>query len=825
MHKIVTALLLLCFATSYSQIKGKITSSDGQPIPAVSILIENTYNSTTSNDQGNYELNVKKTGEYTILFQSIGFRTKKIPITVTEFPYVLNVTLEDEAYQLNEVVIAQGEDPAYAIIREAIAHRKENAKKAGSYEADFYSKGIFKAKNIPKRVIGIRVDLPEETILDSTGSGIIELSENVSHITVEYPDKLKENIIASKKSGSNNSYNYHSAREAAYNFYEDYMDFSYDVDMISPIAKVAFNYYRYKYEGSFSDEYGHNISKIKVIARRDKEPVFDGYIYIVDDSWTIYAVDLSLKGYRLRQPVLETLRVQQNFSYNADNGIWAKNLQTFDISASIFGMGASGRYTHVYNNYVFHESFDEEVFAKGTLFFESDGNKKDSLYWATTRPVPLSDEEIEDYALKDSIFGSHKTVEVVNNSVVTNKNKFHVFDVLSGYTYRNTETGFKFSYDGVLDVPNYNTVQGWNFNTGLSFSLYKKEKKRIYSASAYFNYGIAEDRLRVWGEFPVYIGKRPFYFSGGSKVEQFNEAEPISPIINSLSTLLFKDNYMKLYDKTFAKVHHSRYLFKKLKLTGSVDYLRRRPLFNNTDYVLFKKSRNFTSNDPLNPSDNANTTAPFVKHTLVKASISGGIRLFNKDKYYYNKADTWVSPTERNEPGIYFIYEKAFASSEKNYEYDFVGLRATYTNRLANKGDFGISVKTGKFFNADNIAFTDYKHFNGNRTHLSDGERYLNAFNLLPYYTHSTNDSFLEIHAEHNFKGYIMNKIPLLDLLQWDLILGYHAIATPDDKPYHEFTAGFDNFGFGKFRVLRIDYVRSYQGGFVNDGVMIGLKF
>ena len=821
MHKIVTTLLLLCITVSYSQIKGKITSSDGQPIPAVSILIENTYNSTSSNDQGAYELSIKSLGKYTLQFQSIGFRTKKVPIDITEFPYVLNVTLEDEAYQLNEVVISQGEDPAYAIIREAIAHRKENAEKTGRYEADFYSKGIFRAKNIPKKIMGIQVEIPDEASLDSTGSGIIALSETVSHITVQYPDKLKENIIASKVSGNNNGYSYNSAREAQYNFYEDYMDFYYDVPMISPIAKVALSYYRYKYEGSFSDEYGHNINKIKVIPRRDKEPVFEGYIYIADDSWTIYAVDLSLKGYRLRQPILETLRIQQTFSYNADNGIWAKNLQTFDISASMLGMGVSGRYTHVYNNYVFHEAFDKEVFAKGTFVFEKDANKKDSLYWATTRPVPLSEDEKEDYAKKDSLSVLRKTQS--NNHILTNENSFKVFDVLTGYSYRNTETGFKFNYDGVLDIPNYNTVQGWNFNTGLSFSLYKKEKKRTYSASAYFNYGIAEDRLRVWGEFPVYIGKRPFYFSGGSKAEQFNESEPISPIINSLSTLLFKDNYMKLYDKTFAKVHHTRYLFKKLKLTGSVEYLRRRPLFNNTDYVVFKKSRDFTSNNPLDPTDN--TTAPFVKHTMVKANIGGGIRLFNKQSYYYSKPSTWTAATEGNEPGIYFMYEKAFASSEKNYEYDFLGLRATYTNKFANKGDFGINVKVGKFFNADNIAFTDYKHFNGNRTHISDGERYLNAFSLLPYYTHSTNDSFLEIHAEHNFKGYVMNKIPLLDLLQWNLVLGYNAIATPDNKPYHEFSAGFDNFGFGKFRMFRIDYVRSYQGGFVNDGVMIGLKF
>ena len=148
-----------------------------------------------------------------------------------------------------------------------------------------------------------------------------------------------------------------------------------------------------------------------------------------------------------------------------------------------------------------------------------------------------------------------------------------------------------------------------------------------------------------------------------------------------------------------------------------------------------------------------------------------------------------------------------------------------YNVTLGNKGDFGINLKAGKFFNADGIAFADYKQFNGNQTHVTDGNRYLNVFNMLPYYTHSTNDSYAELHAEHDFKGYIMNKIPLLNTLQWNLIVGYHALATPDNKPYQEFTAGFDNVGFGKYRFFRIDYVRGYQGGFQTDGVVFGLKF
>jgi hypothetical protein len=100
----------------------------------------------------------------------------------------------------------------------------------------------------------------------------------------------------------------------------------------------------------------------------------------------------------------------------------------------------------------------------------------------------------------------------------------------------------------------------------------------------------------------------------------------------------------------------------------------------------------------------------------------------------------------------------------------------------------------------------------------------LNVFNLLPYYSNSTNDSYFEGHSEYNDSGFIMNKIPLLNKLKSTLILGFHELAIPNRKPYSEVSIGLDNLGFGKFKLFRLDYVRSYQNGYKGDGVVIGLK-
>ncbi|OYQ36319.1 hypothetical protein CHU92_09875 [Flavobacterium cyanobacteriorum] len=821
MYKIFTAMLLFAATLAQSQVKGKITTTTGQAIPFVNIGIENTYTGTTANEEGQYELILKNTGKYTLVFQSLGFKTKKVPVTINSFPHTLNVTLEDETYELNEVVISNSEDPAYGIIRQAIAHKKENSARTGRFEADFYSKGLFRVKDLPKKIMGVEVgDL--DGMVDSTGTGIIYLSETVSKITFEQPDNLKERIVASKVSGNDKGFSYNTALSTNYNFYSNYVEFN--INMVSPLANNAFNYYRYKMEGSFFDENNNQINKIKIIPKRDKEPVFEGYIYIVDDSWAIYAVDVDIKGYRMQQPILETLNLKQNYTYNTVNRIWAKNSQTLDFSAGVFGIKFTGKFTHVFTNYVFHDKFEKNTFGREIVYIEKDSNKKDSLYWNAVRPVPLTEEEITDYLKKDSI-QALRTSKTYLDSIDRKNNKFKVLDILSGYTYQNSYRNTYYRYKGLTDFStlSFNTVQGWNFGTGFSFSKYNEEKGIYTTLSTDLNYGFAEDRLRATGALRHRFNNQNYatlQIAGGSTVEQFNPNDPISPLVNTVSTLFFKDNYMKLYDKTFASVSYSQEISTGLNMTGSIEHVRRKPLFNNTDYVLIKDNEPYLSNNPLNPEDD---TAPaFERHYLTKANITGVIRFGQK---YITRPDGKLNISNSDYPVLAFQYEKAFAASEKNYEYDFIAARAFYNTTLGNKGDLGINVKAGKFFNAEGIAFADYKHFNGNQTHIGTSERYLNVFNLLPYYTHSTNNRYVEAHIEHDFKGYIMNKIPLLNRLQWNLVVGYHMLSTPDFKPYQEFTAGFSNIGLGKFRMLRVDYVRAYQGGYSTDGVVFGLKF
>ncbi len=819
MKKITSLLFLLISITTFSQIKGTVTDNKGKPIPFANIYVKDTYISTTSNEQGKYELNLKTEGTYVILYQYLGYKTEKKVVETSRIAQNVDVILIEEEFQLDEVVIDKKVNPAIEIIKNAIANRKDNSLKTAKYNADFYSRGIFRVKNLPKTIMGQKLDFFDE-IIDSTRSGILYLSETVSKITFQKPDKMKEVIVASKVSGNDNGFSFNNAADVNFDFYENYLDF--DVKVISPIADGAFNYYKYKFDGSFADENNKVINKIKVTPKRNSEPAMEGYIYIVDDSWEIYAVDLSIKGSQMQNPALNTLTLKQSFSYNSKNKIWSKNTQTIDFEAGMLGININGKFTYVYSNFEFPEKFEKKTFTNEVLKFEDNANKKEDSFWNTIRPVPLTMEESGDYLKKDALQTKKKSKQYLD-SIDNKRNKFKFMNVISGYSYSNSYKKRYFNYEGPLMSTSFNTVQGWKTQVGFSYYTRNEEKRTFTRIASRFDYGFSEKQLRATASYSRKFNNTNnamLFINGGSSVAQFNGSNPISNMVNTFSSLLFKNNFMKLYEKNFVSANFGREVVNGLNMNLNVEYSERKPLWNTTDHSITKTDDVYSSNNPLLPNDYVTPT--FDKHNLVKGALLARIKF---GQHYWTRPDGKYNIGNESYPTISLGYEKAFSATNKKYEYDLISARITQDFSVGNKGDMKINLKAGKFFNADNISFVDYKHFNGNQTHISGGDGYTNVFNNLPYYSASTNNSYFEFHAEHNDKGFLMNKIPLLNKLKSQLVLGFHDLAVPGRNPYQEFSVGLDNLGIGKVRVLRVDYIRSYQNGFRGDTIVFGLKF
>ncbi|MDY0781305.1 DUF5686 and carboxypeptidase regulatory-like domain-containing protein [Tenacibaculum sp. IB213877] len=818
MKKLLTALLFLSYTLTNAQIIGKVTDKNNQPLPYVSIYLENSLAGTTTNDAGLYELPFKKTGNHVVVFQFLGFKTIKKQVEITSFPFELNVQMIEEQELLNEVNVSSKENPANAIIRNVIANKEKNTNKSGKYTADFYSRGLFKIKNAPKKILGQEVgDLGGG--LDSTRSGIIYLSETVSKITYQKkPKNFKEVIVASKVSGEDNGISFNRAAEVNFNLYKNQVPVA-NANLFSPISDYAFSYYRFKLEGSFYDKNNKLVNKIKLIPKRENDRVFGGYIYIVEDDWAVYGAELTATGAQINNPIINLLNIKQNYNYEASTGIWALILQTINFDFGLFGFNVNGRFSASYANYDFNPNYTENTFGKEILYFEEGATKKDSVYWNKLRTVPLTLEEKQDYKIKDSI-GIVKKSKKYLDSVDTKNNKFKLLSPILGYSYNNSYEKWRINYDGLLENINFNTVQGFNTTAKIGFSKRINDKGNSYQISSNFNYGFSDKRLRpsiyfnkTWNNFD-----RPVLnFSGGVTVNQFDDRNPISNFYNSLYSLIGKRNYAKYYEKAFAKVDFSKEISTGFRLYTSLEYTNRKPLSNTTDYSFFNRDRTYESNNPIDPNS---ITPVFDEHSLFKTQIAAVI---NPGSKYISYPDSKYTVRNRKFPTVTLGYRKTFGSGSSELHSDMVFSRLNQNFYLGNFGAFSYNARGGMFFNQKDIPFMDYYHPLANEIDLAPKDR-LNSFYLLPYYQLSTNDKYAELHTEHNFEGFLLGKIPLINKLDFHTVIGYKNYFSAGRKPYNEYSVGLTNIGWGKWRFLRVDYVQSNYNGNKQNQFLFGIS-
>ena len=813
-------LVFFCSLSVSAQLKGKITDLDNLPIPFVNIYIENSYVGTTSNAQGQYELAVSRPGKYSIVFQFLGFKTQTKTVEIKEFPHILDITLLEENISLNEVVISSKENPANRIILAAIAERKAQLEKINSFSADFYSKGIIRLKDVPNKFLGQEVgDL--DGVLDSTRSGILYLSETVSKLNYEKPDKLSEKIIASKVSGDSNGFSFNNASDVDFNFYNNTINLNSDI--VSPIADYAFNYYTYKLEGVFYDNGGRLINKINLFPRRENDRVFSGVIYIVEDQWAIYGLELSVTGAQIQSPAVDVITFKQNASYDDESDYWILRSQTISFKFGFLGFKGNGSFVANYSNYKLNPNFEKSVFTNEVLSFEPEANKKDSTYWNILRPVPLTSEEFKDYVKKDSIQTLYNSKTYLD-SIDANSNKFKLGNLISGYSYENSFENKVFSVSSPLNSFNFNTVQGYNINLDINYTKRYDEYKKYLSLENRLNYSFETQRLRGTVGFKYKfnnINDLNIGFSTGIKVQQFNDQEPISSLMNDLSSLFFEENYMKLFENRFVKLNYGQELFNGFRFGTALSFENRRGLFNTTDFTFINKAdKSYTSNNPLAPLNFEST--PFENHNILKFKFKGAIRFGQKYLSYPGSKFNITSPKY---PKLNFSFEKGFGATNPNYNYDHLSVNISQNFSLENKGDFSYKLLSGTFFGAESVAFMDAKHINGNQTHVNLNDSYLSNFKNVGYYDFSTSENYLEYHFEYDFKGYILGKIPFINKLNYNLILGVHGFTAKQQKPYNELSVGINNIGWKKYRFLRVDYVRSYHSGFVNDGVLFGISF
>lgn len=794
-------------------LSGKITDSKKNALPFASVILKGTTIATNSNADGHYTFKLKP-GQYEIVFQYVGFKREIKPVTVNA-DVVLDVTLQSDNYELKEVVIKAGEDPAYEVIRQAIKKRKFYLNQVNSYTCKAYIKGLQRLREINKSLGKLLKLTTGNNPIDSTLLGVIYLSESESKYHFRKPNDEKEIMFSSKVSGDNKAFSFNQLSDMKFNFYENLVtiDGLSDRPFISPISDGAFFSYRYRLLGTTFED-GKMINKILVTPKRNTDPCFHGIIYIQENTWRIHSCDVYLTK-DAKIDFVDTLKIRQLHAPVKGDTLWMPVSFNFSFNFKFLGFKGDGYYNAVVSDYDLSPTFPKRFFKNEILKVEDEANKKDTVYWKEKRPIPLTKEEIDDYRKKDSITkitGSQRYQDSVDKKF----NKFKLQSLLMGYNYQNTHKKINFSTTGLLTSGiQYNTVEGVNASMNFTFSKEYEDFKN-HSLNASIRYGFSN---YLWGgKLGWNFLQKPekfqrFAITIQSMVNQYNSSNPISETMNTIYSCYTNDNFMKLYRKTSANLFFRRELVNGIYFNASAEYAQRDPLINKSDILVIDNPHKlFTSNDPLHINTHDSL---FSTNNAFVLEVNFGFRF--KQKYYTVPHRKIIS--ESKYPKLNIGYRKAIPGLNTVADYDLVMVSADDDIRLGLLGTFSYRLKAGYYLNNKTMYFMDYRHFNGNQTILAN-PNYLNSFKLLPYYAYSTKNWYAEAHAEHHFNGFIFNKIPLLKKTKFQEVVGFHALFNDKLDQYYEV-----NFGIEKIlQIIRVDYVLAY-GPYnkFNQGFLVGL--
>ncbi len=783
------------------QVTGTIRDTEGKILPYASVFVKGTNKGTNANSDGKYGMDLEP-GTYTLVCQHVGYRKAEKQVTVDTRELKLDFVLQLQEMTLGEVVLGAGEDPAYAIIRKAIEKRTYHGAQLESFSCEVYTKGQLRLRDYPQKLFGQKVDFEDG---DTSKQKIIYLSETVSRYALDKPGKEKIEVLSSKVSGQSDGFGLAAPR--FFSFYENNISIGNNLNprgFVSPVSENALNYYKYKLEGSYVED-GREVHHIKITPRRKYEPLFSGYIDIVDSAWCIHSVQLQLTK-ASQMEILDTLRIEQLYR-PVDNGVWFVSSQVMYPSVRFFGFDAWGSFVNIYSQINTDPVFGKGTFNNTILKYTDSSNKKTNEYWEKTRPVPLKEDEVADYKKKDSLETARKDPRYLD-SLDKARNKTTVQGMLLfGESWSSTRKRTTWSINPLIGQVNFNPAEGWLLNPEIEW------RKRIdstvagrksISVAANIRYGFTNRHLNSWLTLQYNYGKKylsTISLSGGKRVFQFNNNSPIGQRGNTISCLLSEENRIKSYEAIYLRGSYRKGLGDGFTWVIGFQYQDRMPLENRTDYTWRNKdNRSYTPNYP-----HEILSQNITRHQVF--TILAGLR-WQPGTRYIELPDRKINIGSKY-PVFSLEFTRGFDGLFGS-DADFSKWRFSITDdmNLKLRGLLRYRVGFGGFIDSSKVQVPDYNHFNGNISRLAT--EYLNSFQLLPIYQFSNTASFYSLaHVEYNLKGFLTNKIPGFRKLNLYLVTGANAFYIDKTRNYFEYFVGLDNI----FKQVRIDFVQSFLDG------------
>jgi hypothetical protein len=513
MLRVLCTLLLFLFpaysgaAADSLLVRGTVVDSrSSEPLVAAHIRILGTSRGTITNHSGRFALRLN-VGTHRVAISMLGYLSDTLIVTVPPSQNTL-VRLEQTDIVLPEFLVTS-EDPAYEIIRRAIAAKKQWTVGLVAYEFDAFTRQVFRRD-----------------------TSIASITESYSKGYWQQGDTLREVVIQSRKTENIRDTRNFAAVGGILNFSDDEIRLA-GFTFTGPIAPDAFDYYRYKLLRIIS-EHGQKLYEIRMSPRTRTAPLFDGIIHIADSSYALVGVDIE-PNEAFQFPFVKDrqFRYKQQFAlYN--NAFWlpvdirVKGAGSISFPGFSFPRMAFEQTSVIYS-YAVNPAIPDSVFRKPVLVLDSSAAKIDTAFWQANQILPLAAEEQEAYSSLDST----QTLDKM----------FLPRSLTLGGGIKAQWIGTLIKY---LDVA-YNRVEGFHFGP----SALREKIFPWMTLDAQMAYGTADRRMKYLFGGTLYP---PLGYSVGFGAEVYRRMDYrpdhgyFGPLINSVSALFGKNDYRDYFE-------------------------------------------------------------------------------------------------------------------------------------------------------------------------------------------------------------------------------------------------------------------------------------
>lgn len=771
-----------------TEILGTVTEkSNGKPIPYANIFFAGTYIGTTTDINGYYSLTTSKPGNI-IEISAIGFIKQMRPVVIGQKNNI-DFALEEEVFNIKEVEVTPGENPAIPLFRKIIDNKETNEPKGlPSWQSRIYAKTEIDVKNVKSSLRNKKLLSQFDFVFDYIDSLEIKgktflpvfFNETVSNYYHDSESgKDREEIIANQGSGMTvDMYSQFTGKMYEdINIYDNYITLS-DIGFISPLNNLGLQFYKYYLRDSVLNGES-KIYEISFHPKLPQEPVFKGKFWVEDGSYAISKLEMQLSE---KANVNFVNNLQYSVEFQKTEGRWTPRNESVIADVDIQKnkdsekLGIIVRKTNIYDDFRFGEVSEMIEKFKEPIIVARNVMDKTDQYWDEIRPVELQQREKNIYFMVDSI----KNVRL--------------YHTVAEYVYM-----FYYGYRdlGKVELGPYYYLYSHNLPEGSRFRLgarttYKFDKNlrlNVYSA-----YGTKDRKFKYGGGFEYYFSVKPLSlvaFQMQHDLEMLGKSSNAFNEENIMTTLLSK------------RVNSKFNMVDKYEFTAQKEW--KQGLINEMSVSIQKISG--SPNVPFVSQDG--NIVPSVRST----ELHLGLR-------YAPGEDIIQDNFERNS---YANYDPTFTLNiTKGFkgifggDYNFLSLNAGLSDKLVLNpvGYSNYYIQIGKIWGE--VPFPFLKIHEGNETYAFD----INAFNLMNY-QEFVSDTYASIFWDHHFTGFFLNKIPLFRKLKWREIIGakvlwgsyniekHNNINLPgnmkglEKQPYTEFSVGLENI----FKIIRVDGV------------------